>query len=101
MPKTSNLPTTKFDLENLESKFGKVEVRLDKVEVRLDKVEVRLNKVESKIDIVDKKLDKLQETLDGFVGVVDDLRTDNVVAAEQFRDHEKRISKLESLVQPA
>lgn len=44
----------------------------------LDALETRVNK----------KLDKIINTLDGFVGVVDDLRTDNVVVTEQFRDHD-------------
>lgn len=57
-----------------------------------------LDNLESRID---KKLDKIMNTLDGLVGVIDDLRTDNVVGAEQFRDHEKRISKLEKSVQSA
>lgn len=56
----------------------------------LDELETRLNK----------KLDKIINTLDGFVGVVDDLRTDNVVGTEHYRDHEKRISKLESTARP-
>lgn len=87
---------TKKDLQKLATK-----IEQKKVDVRLGKVEVRLDRVEQKIDVVDKKLDKLQNTLDGFVGVVDNLRTDNTVGAEQFRDHEKRILKLEKTVQQA
>ena len=52
-----------------------------------------LSGLESRID---KKLDKIMNTLDGFIGVVDDLRTDNIIASKQYRDHEKRLLKLES-----
>ena len=65
------------------------------------KVEERAESIEEGQGDVRKKLEILQNTLDGFVGVVDNLRTDNVVGANQFRDHEKRISKLESRVQAA
>lgn len=79
MPK--NLSLTKADLDHIESRTERVEYKVERIETKLDKI--------------DKKLDKLAETLDGFVGVVDDLRTENIVGANQFRDHEKRISKLE------
>ena len=82
MPKNS--VATKADLDNLEKKIDK-----------------KLDKLQTRVDGVDQKLDKLQITLDGFVGVVDDLRTENIVGANQFRDHEKRISKLEKTVQSA
>lgn len=85
MPK--NTPATKADLDHIESRTERVEYKVERIEAKLDKM--------------DKKLDKLAETLDGFVGVVDDLRTDNVVGTEQFRGHEKRISKLEKSVQSA
>ncbi|MBI5452914.1 hypothetical protein HY945_05635 [Candidatus Gottesmanbacteria bacterium] len=61
--------------------------------------------VATKDDIkrMETKLDKLQNTLDGFVGVVDDLRTDNTVGTYQTRElreimenHEKRLKHLES-----
>jgi hypothetical protein len=61
-------------------------------------------KTATKVDIqrLETKLDKLQNTLDGFVGVVDDLRTDNTVGTHhthelQLRvdDHEKRLKHIE------
>ena len=39
---------------------------------------------------------KLQNTLDGFVGTVDELRTENVVGTHQIRELEVRVDKLES-----
>ena len=82
-----NLPLTKTDIDHIESRTEKVEYKAERIEAKLDKM--------------DKKLDKLAETLDGFVGRVDNLRTENAVGAGQFRDHEIRISKLESTIQPA
>lgn len=35
---------------------------------------------------LDSKIDKLQNTPDGFVGVVDDLRTDNTVGMHHTRE---------------
>ena len=103
------------DIKRLEAKIHAVEKRLnakiDAVEKRLnakiDAVEERLN---AKIDAVEErlstKLDKIMNILDGFVGVVDDLRTDNTVGTHQTRelqkkvdDHEERLQQVESLKQ--
>ena len=52
---------------------------------------------------MDKTLNDLRDTLDGFVGKVDSLVKENVVGANQYRehdlkieDHEERITTLES-----
>ena len=65
------------------------------------KVEIRVEDLEEGQQEIKKTLDNVQGTLDGFVGRVDDLTTENIVGANQFRDHEKRISKLESRSQSA
>ncbi len=65
------------------------------------KEEITELRVETRV--LDSKLDKLQNTLDGFVGTVDDLRTDNTVGTHHTRelqikvnDHEKRLKQIES-----
>lgn len=65
-------------------------------------------KIDSSQKVLSAKLDKLQNTLDGFVGVVDNLRIENEVGADQTAelrekaaDHERRITSLESSRQSA
>lgn len=90
----SNLATKK-DLEKLATKaeFQRFERR-----TKADILELRTD-----MQKLDTKLDKLQNTLDGFVGTVDDLRTDNTVGAYQTQelqtkidDHEKRLKDIEA-----
>lgn len=78
MPKNSQDPqfATKNDLKS--------EIHL----VRKD-----LKGLEERIDI---KLDKIANTLDGFVEVVDNLRIENEVGANQIHELRKRVTKLES-----
>ena len=95
---------TKADNKSLRQEILKVEEHLENVEEHLDSVETRL---ETKIDKLEQnlnaKLNKIANTLDGFVGIVDDLRTDNTVGAHhtqelqlKVEDHEKRIKQFES-----
>lgn len=63
------------------------------------KIEERVENLEGKHGEIDKKLDRLQVTLDGFVGNVGKLTEENIIGTEHYRDHEKRISKLEVTVQ--
>ena len=81
-----------------------------KIDIKTLKGNIEKLRAETRSDIqkLDTKLDHLQNTLDGFVGVVDDLRTDNVVGTHQTRelqvkidDHEKRLKQIESLNQVA
>ena len=44
---------------------------------------------------MNKKIDNLQNDLDGFMGKVEALEQENSLGVKQYRDHEKRISKLE------
>ena len=81
-------------VESLEESF-------EYMESRLQRVEHKSERVEAKMDKVDQKLDKLQNTLDGFVGKVETLGKENEIGTEHYRDHEKRISKLEKTVQQA
>lgn len=63
-----------------------------KVDIKAVKTDVLKLILELKEDIkglqtdMDAKLDKLQNTLDGFVGTVDDLRTDNTVGTHHTRE---------------
>ena len=103
-----SLPATKSDLDSLE---GRIDKKLDFLEARVDekldgleaRVDEKLDGLEARVDEkldglearVDEKLDKIINTLDGFVGVVDDLRTENIIGTKMLKDHEKRLLKLE------
>ena len=65
------------------------------------KIEERVGNIEEKQKVMDKKLDSLDSKLDGFVGKVETLEKENEIGTEHYRDHEKRISKLETTIQPA
>lgn len=76
-----------------------------KTDIKVLKVDIEELRTETKTDSqrLEAKLDKLQDTLDGFVGVVDDLRTDNSVGTYHTKelqikvdDHEKRLKNVES-----
>lgn len=90
--------STKKDIQGLKSDIKKTEKNL---RIEILKVEERVENIEESQKRTEATLNKISIQLDGFVGVVDDLRTDNIVGANQIRDHEKRISKLESRSQPA
>ena len=63
------------------------------------KVEERVENLEEGQKRMEKTINKISIQLDGFVGRVDDLTKDNEVGTEHYRDHEERISKLETTVQ--
>ena len=87
MPKNS--VATKADLKNVEKNIRgeilKVEERVENLEEGQKRIEATLNKVSIQ--------------LDGFVGKVEALEQENLLGTDQYRDHEKRISKLESAAQ--
>lgn len=93
--------TLRTEILKVEEKTENLEESIGYVEERIERVEYKIERVETKMDKMDKKLDNLQNTLDGFVGTVETLSEENVVGAEHYRDHEKRIAKLESVAQPA
>jgi len=85
---------------NLRTEILRVEVKVENVEEGLKRVEKTLG---DKMDGIEVKIDRIANQLDGFVGRVDDLTADNEVGAHhtrelqaQVRNHEKRITKVES-----
>ena len=102
-PHNTNAPATKADL-NVE--FGKFEEKLDK------KLDERLSEqanviLEAVGELMEKKLDQkfdpVISKLDGIMKGVEALQQENTVGAEQLRrhtdqlrEHETRISKLET-----
>jgi wobble nucleotide-excising tRNase len=85
---TSDRTATKNDIEKLRTEMNKGVVKL---EARVEDIE----EVQKRIDV---KLDKLQNTLDKFVGIVDDLRTENSVGAYHTRELQLKILELEKRV---
>ena len=97
---TSTQGATKADISVLRTDIRQLE-RSTKSDISALKTEMSALKEDMKK--LDGKLDKLQATLDGFVSVVDDLRTDNIVGTHQTKelqmkvnDHEKRLQHVES-----
>lgn len=101
---------TKKDIDRIEKSLRRYSTKseLRRVEKSLRgeilKIEVRTERVEEKVDILDKKLDRIENKLDGFAGNVDNLVKENAVGADQYRehdvkikDHEVRITTLESI----
>lgn len=88
---------TKSELKRVEKSLRQEILKAE------EKVEDRFERIEDSQKRVEVKLDKIANTLDGFVEIVDNLRVENVVGADQTRglevkvdDHEKRIKQLES-----
>ena len=89
--------------KNLRGEILRVEVKVEDVEKRVRGVEKELKELREEVHEIhiengklNEKLDKLQNTLDAFVGVVDELRTENEVGSHQIRELDKRVTKLES-----
>lgn len=85
--------STKTELKNVEKSLRGEILR---VEERVENVEDGLKDLKGEMHVVHKKLDKLQNTMDKFVGIVDDLRTENEVGTHQIKELDKRVTKLES-----
>ncbi len=63
------------------------------------KVEERVENLEEGQKRMEKTINKISIQLDGFVGNVGKLTEENVIATDHYRDHEKRIAKLEASTQ--
>lgn len=102
-----DIKTVNTDIKKLEQST-KAEIRTVKTDIKylrqaVLRVEERVENLEEGQTEIKTKLNKLQNTLDGFLGVVDDLRTDNTVGAHhtlelqiKIADHEKRLKYIES-----
>lgn len=91
-----DLKLTKWDIMDIKKTQSSLRVEILKVKERVGDISDSQKRSET-------TLNKISNQLDGFVGRVDDLTTDNVVGTNQIhelrdeaKDHEKRISKLES-----
>lgn len=102
--------STKADSGSLRTEFRnfRSDVRRTEKSLRGEilRVEVRVENIEDSQKRVETKIDKIANTLDGFVRRVDNLTTDNEVGANQIhelrkniKDHETRITQLESASQ--
>jgi hypothetical protein len=92
-----NLPASKNDVKAVNNELKKTEKNLRAEMLRVEeKLDYRIDDVERKLD---EKFDKVMTTLDGIAKGLEDLRLENSLGAEQYRDHEQRISKIESAPQ--
>lgn len=99
--------STKLNIQRLEKNIYQLITESKRTEKSLRgeilKVEERAENIEESQKRVETKLDKIGNTLDGFVGRVDNLAIDNEVGANQIhelrkniKDHETRITQLET-----
>ncbi len=107
----ADISTVRSELKDVRSEL-KAEIKAVKTELKSDikslrqeilRVEEKVEKLEEdikefKIDI-GAKLDRLQNTMDGFIGAVDDLRTDNTVGTHHTRELQKRVDDHEARLQ--
>lgn len=86
---------TKDDLKKFATK---TELKIVERSLRGEilRVEEKVEELQEGQQEIKTTLIKLQNTLDGFVGTVDDLRTENEVGAHQITELDKRVTKLES-----
>ena len=103
---SASQPATKKDIDRVEKSLRKFATKVDFKNLRsgLLKVESRVENLEEGQVRIETKLDRIENKMDGFVGVVDNLKKDNEVGADQYRehdvkikDHEARITTLESI----
>ncbi len=97
----------KTDIKDLKAESKSIRREILRVEEKVDNLEEGQKRLEEELRELradnHTKLDRLQNTLDGFIGTVDDLRTDNTVGTHHTRelqikvdDHEKRLKQIES-----
>jgi len=93
----------KKEVKFLRQDLLKIEERVENLEEGQKRIETKVENLESGFERLETKFDKMMNTLDGFVGAVDDLRTDNTVGAHQTRElqqkvknHEDRLRQIES-----
>lgn len=101
---------TKDDVSLLRTEL-KTEIKAVKIDIKDIKLDIKnlkeeIRELRADNQKLDSKLDKLQNTLDKFVGIVDDVRTENTVGTYHTKelqtkvaDHEDRLQQLESLKQ--
>ena len=90
--------------KNLQSELKITEKTLrSEIKTTEKKLRTEILRVEEKVETLQEgqekmtsSLTRLQNTLDGFVGTVDELRNENIVDAHQIKEHDVRITKLES-----
>ena len=89
----------------LRQEILKVEERVEDLEGGQKRIEDRLGGLESGqnniISQMRQQHDEVMTTVSNFAGRVQSLEEENTMGTEQYRDHEKRIAKLEFTAQPA
>ena len=106
MAKTTSVSdhATKADLNKAVKGSERIlRAEILRVEERVENIEEGLKRFEEKVDKIGTTIEKISNQLDGFVGRVDDLTNDNEIGTDQInrlredvKDHEGRITKLES-----
>jgi uncharacterized phage infection (PIP) family protein YhgE len=97
-----NSPVTKVELNKTEKSLSS-EIKNGNKLLRQEilKAEERVEDLEEGQKRIEAIVNKISVQMDGFVGKVEALEQENVIGTKHYRDHEKRISKLEVGAQSA
>ena len=76
----------------------KVGARVENLEDGQKRIETKVDGLDERTAKMDKTLNDLRDTLDGFVGKVDSLVKENVVGANQYREHDLKIEDREARI---
>lgn len=88
--KVDNLET-RFDrletkVDNLETRFDRLETKVDNLEARFDRLEIRFDRLETKVDRLETKVDNLETRFDRLETKVDNLDS-------EFRSFKQQVSE--------
>ncbi len=92
----AGLSELKIGQKSLFRSLWKLEKRIENLEEGVVRIEKKIDRVEERLS---EKMDKIMNTLDGFVGMVDDIRTDNTVGTHQARELHLKVEELEKRVE--
>ncbi|CAN5181559.1 hypothetical protein BH11PAT1_BH11PAT1_6060 [soil metagenome] len=83
-------------VEGLDEKVERLDKKVGGLGEKVERLDEKVEKIQKGQETIASALTQLQNTLDGFVGTVDELRTNTEVGAHQIRELDVRVTKIES-----